>query len=204
MTDNLIPTLKRNYNPDHIEREINALTADDKPLKKASVINIPLLNLDVDKISFTIFTLGIIVIFVIWKSLGLFGLIAKNKFLLVLLVIQVLFFVLQIFISPKEFASVARETERLTIVSQISTVLLGSMVLFVVFKYNFTPIETRTIMTAIILNCVLFIYVSVENSGNQIRIVRKIKQTILNITAFLFIVVLYLSLSDTSRKRLLV
>lgn len=202
MTDHLIPTLKRNDNPDHIENEIKALSSDDTPLIKSAVINIPLLNLEVDKISFIIFTISIVAIFVIWKSVGLLGLINEDKFLLVLLVGQVVFFVSQIFTSAKTFGTIARESDHLSNLSQISTVLLGSMVLFVVFRYNFTPIEKKTIITAIILNCSLFIHISVKNSAEQIRILRKIKQSILNITTFLFIAVLYLSLSDTTRKRL--
>jgi hypothetical protein len=201
MTNLLIPHLKGNTN-NYIERELEFQNSKNEPFEKTITVNIPLLNINVDKISLIIFSLSIMFLIIFWNSLGLFKMIPSNKILLLLFITQIIFFISQIFVSSTEYDSISigNEYDRLTDVTHIGTVLFGSMILFVVFVFNFTPKVSLIIMTSIILNCLLFVYISIKNTKVQIRIIRKLKQSILNLSIFLFIVVVYLSLSGTSTK----
>lgn len=185
MSKTISPTLRQSDNPNFIAGQISA-TSNDIPEIASSVIQLPIIDLTVDKVSFIVLSFTIIALIILWKKLGLFSLIRDTKILLLIFIVQILFFMFQIFSSPASHADVSKETSSLIVVEQLSSVFLGSMVLFIVFSSKIQYINYRIIMVSIIINTLLFIYTSVENTGENMRILRKIKQSGLNISIFLF------------------
>ena len=159
---------------------------DKSTFSETDSSTITILGRKVDKISFYIFLGSIIVIILLYYFSGVFKLAQNHKYLYVLMIASVLFFVNQIFTSSTTTAGTAIERDELISLSELIIVLFSSLVLFFVFNKNTR--NNKILVIAIIILAINLIFISGQKSGTHYRTIRKVKQSLFNMALFMFIV----------------
>lgn len=159
---------------------------------------------ELDLKSLYIYTLAILTSIILWKSLTLFSLMESNHFIVYLFVGLLLSFIFQIFTSSLYAGSLALEQSKLTTVQQINSALVGSIIIYLIFinyHYVIDP-KLQTIGMVILINSLISsMYIVVKMSGNSLRTLRKIKQSLVNINLILFSTLVYLSIVRGERRQ---
>lgn len=200
MSNDILPTLRKNDNPNYILNEIQARTFQPDKLEKTKTIYLPLLNIEIDESSLYIFTGGIVITYFIWKYLGLFSLFETNKFVAIIYIVQILLLISQIFTSSAVVATYTNESNYLESINQINSVILGSIILYAVFIRDANSFEYKIIYSSIIINSIFLLYVSIPKDPNNIRQIRKTKQVGLNIVIFLIIITVYFHMNPVKTQ----
>jgi len=192
MRNNITPTIRTDENTDYISTQIQAQVVKTEKLEKSPFVYIHLLDVDVDKSSLYSFTAGIVLVYFIWKYLGLFSLFETHKFVAIIFIAQIVLFIAQIFTSSTKVASYNMESNMLIGIDQINSVLLGTIILYSVFAQDTNAYENKLIYSNIIISCIFLIHISIPRDANNIRSLRKVKQVGLNIVLFLFVIILHI------------
>jgi len=159
---------------------------------------------ELDLKSLYIYTLGMIITVIIWNSLGLFALMANNHFIIYLFVGLMVSFIFQVYTSSLFAGSLALEQSKLTTVQQINSALVGSIIIYLIFiNYHYVIDQKLQLVGMVILvNSLLSsMYIVVKMSGNSLRTLRKVKQTLVNINLVLFSTLVYLSIGRGMRRQ---
>lgn len=194
----ILPTLRDTQNPNYIQNETDARTIQQEPLEETSTFFVPFLETKIDKISTISLIFGIVATYFIWKKLGLINILNNDRNLAIIYILLISTFVIQIFTSDTTVGGYTMEFNEITNLNQIISVFMGTLILYAVFIKNNNNTERNTLYTAIMINALLIIYISVKNDGNSIRQVKKFKQVGLNIVIFLFMATIYLHMLPSS------
>lgn len=162
-----------------------------------------LFGYDIDKNTTIIISIGIVVSILLWHFTGLFKHIPNNNILFFIFISMILFFISQIFATSFLSGNITLEYSKLVGISQLTSTLLGSLIIFLFMSNQFITQESRKNINInmYIIICILMIsqvWVNVKTSGTQIKIVRQIKETLFNVSVFTIIANIYIIIKNFS------
>lgn len=210
MTNRILPKIRKtNVSSDIIPIDPNTLESDDNngeiKFKPSTVIKIPWLNIDVDAVGLFLYILSAIVLIIIWKSIGLFDYVKKEKYILIILVLEIVFFISQIFMSDVNTANYAIEQIKIDSVEEKAGVLMGGAILLFGILNYITNNKIRDLDSAI-YKCLLlsiffvvfiFVFVSIKKDAEYLRNLRKIKQCFLTLSIGFYVIPIFVLLKST-------
>ena len=141
--------------------------------------------------------LSIIFMTIIWYYSGLFGKCKKNKGLVVIFILGIIFFIVLIYKSAVLKGSISYERDRLTDVRQNISTLLGSLVvaIFVMNSYQKIKIEDMKVFYMCIMALIaLNLMISEKNTGYAVASSRKPKQYLFNAVIITLVAAVYFEL----------
>ena len=185
------------YESDTFVEENKLTIFDNVEFHKESEIQIFGKNIDLK--SLYISTIGILFMSLVWYFSGLFKLALDDYIILGLSLILISNFVTQVFTSSTFSGSVTLEQAKLNTTDQLNSVMIGSILVFVVisvYKGKFAD-HTKIIATiTLILSILNSMNFSVSKEGSSIRTLRKLKEAVLNVTTILFAILVYLTVKS--------
>ena len=211
MATRILPKIRASENVsqnDTIAIDINTLESDDSgdlKFKPSTVIKIPWLNIDVDAVGLFVYIISIIILILLWKSLGLFEYVKKEKYILIILVIEIIFFISQIFMSDINTANYAIEQIKIDSVEEKAGVLMGgAILLFGILNYitnnkirNLDSAIYKCLLLSIFFIVFVFVFVSIKKGAEYLRNLRKIKQCFLTLSIGFFVIPIFVLLKST-------
>ena len=174
------------------------IIVDNVELHKEKVTR--LFGQDIDLKSFYISLFAILLAFLVWYQTGLLYMGIADSILIGIFIFLISNFIIQIFTSSKFAGSITLEQSKLVLTEQINAMLLGSLLVFVFIVSTAKGQATKSIkdISRITLMLILLnsMNLSVKKEGGEIRTLRKLKETVLNISIALFTSMVYLSISS--------
>ena len=169
----------------------NLLEESDK-LKDVPKFNI--LGLSVDRASFYVVIIALIIWTILWLSFKFFGIINYAEIFFIIYIIITLF---NLFNSATNVSDI--ETERMNMASQQSFIQGGIAVFILafVFLYNVNMDENKrtqvykVLIISLLISCSAIILINVKNNPSNVRFIRKIQQMLYNQGLVLFLLGLY-------------
>lgn len=158
------------------------------------------LQLDID--STIVVFLNILIWAIIWYISGLYKTLKHDPLFTGIFVAYVLYMLANIYTSGSTSGSVVYELNILLTVEQEISILLGTMLMFAVFKDRLTlhPNCVKVVNT-LILSCLIVLtsaslWLNVFSTGRSFRAVRKFKQGIYNIALSLFLIIMLIYIKE--------
>ena len=164
---------------------------EDEKMEMASIITIPYIQYKLDKASTIIFTTCIVSIILIWYYFDLFSYVKIYPNVIFIFIGSIIFCISQIILQSPEIGSLNFELDMIKIAENMSGVMIGTIILFIVF--NKLKIDSKLssvlIISVICLSFPCFFW-GIGRSSNSTSTLRKIKQGFLLLGVTLFISVL--------------
>lgn len=158
------------------------------------------LHLDID--STIVVFLNILIWTVIWYISGLYKTLRHDPIFTAIFIGYIVYMLANIYTSGSTSGSVVYELNILLTVEQEISILLGTMLMFAVFKDRLTlhPNCVKVVNT-LILSCLIVLtsaslWLNVFSTGRSFRAVRKFKQGIYNIALSLFLIIMLIYIKE--------
>lgn len=210
MTNRVLPNIRSSKKSQNEILPINMDTlesedTDEIKFKPSTVIKIPWLNVDVDAVGLFAYIIAIIILILLWKSLGLFEYVKKEKYILIILIVEIIFFISQIFMSDIKTANFAVEQIKIDSVEEKSGVLMsGAILLFGILNYitnnkirNLDSNIYKSLLLSIFFIVFVFVFVSIKKDAEYLRNLRKIKQIFLTFSIGFFVIPIFVLIKST-------
>ena len=187
---NPIKPIQNNYLPSDVVKDD---ATESILLAGVESIKIPFLDYNVDRMSTFVHIFGILLLTFVWIACKLFKNVKTTDYLIYFYIIPICYIIYQLLTSDPKAGNIAYETMKLTSVEETSGVLLGAVILFTVLSHIKIQQDLYPTIFAIMgLSTVTLVVTSLTITGQNIRVLRKLKQECLNISIFLFITVIFI------------
>lgn len=158
-----------------------------------------LFGIEIDSLSFYLYTGSIIFILIFLYLIGLLKDIKNDFGLVIILTLIAGIFILNIFTSPNYSFNYQLEYSKLTDIQQQLLVLAGNLVIYIfvsIYLLKSPPIINIILFTTLTICMTSIFSMSVLTEGIQTRTLRKIKQNSLNICICLLVICFYFQVKN--------
>jgi hypothetical protein len=173
--------------------DIKSLLEEGDKLK--DVPSFKVLGITLDKISFYVMIITVILWIILWFSLKIFGIVKYSE---IFFIAYIIISILNLLNSATNVSDI--ESERMNIASQQSFIQ-GGIAIFIlafVFLQNINMEESNRIkvykilVISLIISCIGIVLINVKNVPSNVRFIRKIQQAIFNQGLIIFLLALYM------------
>ena len=175
------------------EKDVKDLLYKSEQFTKLKTITIFGLEFDIHSIIITL--LGIILWILIWKYCNIFGVVSyADYFFMAYIIISLL----NLLNSSIDASDITSEINQQSIQQSFIQGSLAIFILLFVFLYNFkidTEDQTdiyRLLAISLLIGCISIIIIDIQNNSINIRLIRKIQQTLYNQALIIFLLALYM------------
>jgi hypothetical protein len=173
--------------------DIKSLLEEGDKLKDVPTFKV--LGITLDKTSFYVMIITVILWIILWFSLKIFGIIKYSE---IFFIAYIIISILNLFNSATNVSDI--ESERMNMASQQSFIQGGIAVFILAFVFlqNINMEESNRIkvykilVISLIISCIGIVLINVKNVPSNVRFIRKIQQAIFNQGLVLFLLALYM------------